>query len=191
MSAWRAGWLLPLLVVGGCSAKLSSSLPASVPPVSYVGARTGAFAPDALEAGIDQLQQDLERVAKRARPVPAQLSREGHLLKLRLGAGESFGPASAELQAAALEFYAQLAEILVRHPGTVAHILVHDDTASGEPSTDLAARRANSLQSYLAARGVPGTRLRAEGRGGTGPRIELWLVPIVVGREAAAWMAPS
>ena len=131
-----------------------------------------------------------------------QLSRAGNVLKLQLGAVESFGPGSAQLEPAALAFYAQLSDILRQRPGTVAHILVHGDVAaSGERSTDLTARRAISLQGYLASRGVPGTRLRAEGRGVAEPltpdgaaasrRIELVLKPIVAGREAEAWAPPS
>lgn len=191
---------LPALVAG-CTAKLSSSLPTSAPAASYVGAQAGVFAAPMLEEGIEQLQDDLERIARRAKPVPAQLSREGDVLKLRLGAEESFGAASAQLRPAALEVYAQLADVLKQRSGTVAHILVHGDETSEEPSTGLSARRAASVQSYLASRGVPGTRLRAEGRVAAQPlapddaaasrRVELWLVPIVAGSEAQAWVPPS
>jgi len=192
MKVLRAGLCLWPVLFAGCGAKLGSSLPASAPVVSYVGAQAGAFSAATLEAGIAQLQVDLERVAKRAAPVPARLSRDGDVLKLALGADESFGPASAQLQPAALALYAQLAAILTRRPGTVAHILVRGKWASDEPSTELSARRAVSLQNYLASRGVPGTRLRAEGRDAAGSEtIELVLKPIVAGRETEAWAPPS
>jgi len=196
VKALRATLCLVPLLLAGCGAKLSSSLPASAAVVSYVGAQAGVLTPETLPVELDGLQKDLERIARAARQVPARVSREGDVLKLRLGAEESFGPASAQLEAAALEFYATLAEVLRRRPGTVTHILVHGDATSPEPATDLTARRASSLLEYLVARGVPGTRLRAVGLphpDGTAEsrRVELVLVPIVAGHEAEAWAPPS
>jgi outer membrane protein OmpA-like peptidoglycan-associated protein len=201
MSARHVILLTALLALGACSARLSSSLPGSAPVVSYVGAQPGSFTAETVKPGIDQLQRELEPVVRRAGPVPVQFSREGNVLKLRCGADESFDPASAQLQPAALAFYAQLAAVLRQRPGSVAHILVRGEGGSGEPSTELSARRADSLQAYLASRGVPGTRLRAEGRGVAQPaaaggadgslRIELWLMPIIAGHEAEAWAPPS
>ncbi len=193
---------LAALLSGCSSAKLSSSLPASTPVVSYVGAQAGALTPGpALAAAVDGLQRDLEQATRGARAVPVEFSRDGNVLKLRLGADASFGPDSAELEPVALELYAQLAQVLARRPGTVAHILVHGEAASAELPTDLTARRAASLRAYLAARGVPETRLRAEGRGSsqrltpdaalTNRRVELVLKPIVAGQEAQAWAPPS
>jgi len=200
MSRLRAGLCLLAALLAGCGAKLSSSLPASAPVVSYVGAQAGVLAPAAVPVELEALQRDLEQIARDARTVPARLSRAGDVLTLRLGADESFGPASAQLDAAALEFYATLAEVLRRRPGTVGHILVHGDAASADPTIGLTARRASSLLEYLVARGVPGTRLRAEGRGAVGSApggpagsqgVELVLKPIVAGREAEAWRPPS
>lgn len=196
MSRLRAGLVVLAALLAGCGAKLSSSLPTSAPVVSYVGAQAGVLAPDALAVELDGLQKDLERLARSARQVPTQLARDGNVLKLRLGAEESFGPASAQLEAAALEFYATLAEVLRKRPGTVAHIVVHAAATSAEPATDLTARRASSLLEYLVARGVPGTRLRAAGApvpdatAGT-RQIEFVLKPIVAGHEAEAWAPPS
>jgi len=193
--------LLPVLLAG-CSAKLSSSLPASAPAVTYVGAQAGALVPGAaLDAAVDGLQLDLQQATRTLKAVPLEFSRDGRVLKLRLGADASFGPDSAELEAGALEVYAALAQVLARRPGTVAHILVHGEVASAELATDLTARRAASVRAYLAACGVPETRLRAEGRGSsqrltpdaatTNRRVELVLEPIVSGREAAAWVPPA
>jgi len=205
MKTVRLRVLLPVLLpvfLNACSAKLSSSLPGSAPVVSYVGAQAGVLTPGpALAAAVDGLQRDLEQATRGTRAVPLEFLREGNVLKLRLGADASFGPDSAELEVAALELYAQLAQVLARRPGTVAHVLVHGEAASVELATDLTARRAASLRAYLAARGVPETRLRAEGRGSsqrltpdaalTNRRIELVLKPIVAGHEAEAWAPPS
>lgn len=196
MNAVRATLCLAPVLLAGCGAKLSSSLPAGAPAPSYVGLTAGTLAAAALETDIEGLQQDLERIARRASAVPVQLSRDGLVLTLWLGADESFGVASAQLEPKALELYAELALVLGRRPGTVAHILVHGEVVSGEPSTELSARRAISLQAYLASRGVPGTRLRAEGRTTAGMpadarRIEVLLKPIIAGRESEAWAPPT
>lgn len=194
--------VLPALLAGCGGAKLSSSLPASAPVVSYVGAQAGVLTPGPGQAAaIDGLQRDLEQAAQGVRAIPVEFSRDGGALRVRVGADASFGPDSAQLETGALQLYAALAQVLARRPGTVAHILVHGEVASAELPTDLTARRAASLRAYFAARGVPETRLRAEGRGSTqrltpdgsvaNRRVELVLRPIVAGQEATAWVPPS
>jgi outer membrane protein OmpA-like peptidoglycan-associated protein len=194
VNGWRLAAGLAPLVLGGCSAKLSSSLPAPAPPPSYVGAQAGVLQAAALEQELDQLEQQLGALAAGRASVPAQLTRAGGALALRFDATQSFGAADAELEPAALAPYAELARILASRPGTVAHIVVRGD--AGLPSSDAAvalpARRAASLQAYLAARGVPGTRLRAEGRTGADVEtVEVLLKPILAGRETEAWIPPS
>jgi outer membrane protein OmpA-like peptidoglycan-associated protein len=192
MSVRRAVIALIAALVAGCSSpKLSSSLPASAPVVSYVGVGAGALSDAAAAIEAEQLQTELRRIARRADAGAVEFSREGPALTLRLGAHASFGITGAQLQPAALEFYAQLAAVLKARPGTVAHILVSGEAGSGEPATELSARRANSVQTYLAACGVPGTRLRAEGRRGEHEAIELVIKPIVLGAETQAWVPPS
>jgi outer membrane protein OmpA-like peptidoglycan-associated protein len=186
-------------LMAGCSpAKLSSTLPATAPAASYVGVGTGALSAAAAAVEVEELQKELRRIARRADAGPrradagaVEFSLEGPTLMLRLGAHGSFGTTGAQLQPAALEFYAQLAAVLKARPGTVAHILVSGEAGSGEPATELSARRASSVQTYLAACGVPGTRLRAEGRRGERETIELVIKPVVVGAETQAWVPPS
>jgi outer membrane protein OmpA-like peptidoglycan-associated protein len=179
-------------LMAGCSpAKLSSTLPATAPAASYVGVGTGALSAAAAAVEVEELQKELRRIARRADAGAVEFSLEGPTLMLRLGAHGSFGTTGAQLQPAALEFYAQLAAVLKARPGTVAHILVSGEAGSGEPATELSARRASSVQTYLAACGVPGTRLRAEGRRGERETIELVIKPVVVGAETQAWVPPS
>lgn len=190
-------WLA--LLLAGC-AKLTSTLPPPGAPASYVGAQPGVLAVEALEPQLTALQDELAgRIAGHSWPVPVQLSRAGEVIRLRLGADESFGAGSAQLRPAALGLYAEFAGILNAQPGLVAHVVVHGAETAEDLSTDLSARRAAAVQSYLQFCGVPGTRLRAEGRGaqqpltpdGAVPRIELVLQPIVAGREAQAWVPPA
>lgn len=194
-------WCVLALALTGCSARLSSSLPTTTAPVSYVGVQAGVFDPATLERSLERVEEDFEELARDSGAVPAQLSRAGSVLKLRLGAAESFAPTGAELLPSALPFYARLADTLRRRPGTVAHVLVHGDAPAGDPAADLTARRAAALRAYLVSRGVPETRLRAEGRGLRQPatadaaaanvRVEVVIQPIVAGREAQAWMPPA
>lgn len=182
--------LLPL-ALGACSAgKLTSSLPAAGLPPSYVGAKAGVLAPEAVEPALQALEEELDDLGGRRAPVPLRVAREPGMLRLSLGARESFASGDAELRPAALATYAGVARALAR-PGTVAHVRVMDEAAADpEPATGLAARRAASVQAYLAARGVPGTRLRAQGLEGASA-VEVLIRPIVAGREAEAWVPPS
>jgi outer membrane protein OmpA-like peptidoglycan-associated protein len=179
--------LLPV-ALGACSTdKLSSSLPPPAAPASYVGAPVGALAPAAVERALQQLEDELEGLEDAG--VPLQLSREGATVTARFGSRESFAEGSAELEPGALLTYAGLARALAARADTVAHIRVLGD-AVPDPVLGLAARRAASVQAYLAARGVPGTRLRAHGGEGAAA-IEVLIRPIVTGREAEAWLPPS
>ena len=75
--------------------------------------------------------------------------------------------------------------------GGDVHVLVAGGEGGATP-TSLAARRAATLRAYLEQRGVPATRLRAEGRAAAAdPRVLLVLKPVVAGREPEAWTPPS
>lgn len=180
--------LVPL-ALGACSGgKLTSSLPSAAMPPSYVGVSAGTLAPEAVEPALKALQGQIDGLAGRGAPVPLRVQRDAGALKLTLGAAESFAAGDAELLPAALATYAGLARALAQ-PGTVVHVRVLGEVTP-EPAAGLAARRAASVQAYLAARGVPGTRLRAQGVEGAGA-VELLVKPIVAGREAEAWVPPS
>jgi outer membrane protein OmpA-like peptidoglycan-associated protein len=190
---WRCLVGLVPLALGGCSAKLTSSLPPPAPPASYVGARAGTIPAAALEQQLQELQAALRPLAARRAPVPVEVSRDADGLTLRFGAAETFG-GTAQLEPAALAVYAELAAILGARPGTVAYIVVRGDPAlpSSDAAVGLPARRAASLQAYLAARGLPGTRLRAEGRAdASAETVEVLIKPILAGREPDAWIPPT
>jgi outer membrane protein OmpA-like peptidoglycan-associated protein len=195
-------------LLAGCAGGLTSTLPAVAPSASLVGVPTAALAPEAAEAEMARWQQLLgQRIAGRDWGLPVQLTRTADaLLRVRIGADESFVGDSAQLQPPALLIYAELADVLRQAPASVAHVLVHGDVSwPAEPATDPTARRAASVMTYLLGRGVPGSRLRAEGRGAAEPvtpdvaagapespnrRVEVVVRPIVAGREAEAWLPP-
>lgn len=191
------------LALAGCATRLPSTLPPPAPPPDYVSVSSAALAPAAVEPELQRVQAELSRrLGARDWGVPVQVGRLGEaMLRVRLGADESFEPGSAELMPQALLLYATIADVLAQSPACVVHVLAHADRDSGdEPAVDLTARRAASVRSYLSRRGVPATRLRAEGRGAREPisedpgaadrRIEIVLRPIVAGREAEAWQPP-
>lgn len=196
--------LLALCCGLSACASLTSTLPASTPAVSFVGVAGPAVPPAALEAELTRVQDELQRrLADQPWSVPLQMARTAeNALRIRLGADESFEAGSAELAPGALLLYAQIGEVLKAAPAMVTHVLVHGDAPAAEPATDLTARRAASVQSYLVSRGIPATRLRAEGRADAEPatveanagainrRVELVLKPVVEGQEAQAWVAP-
>lgn len=198
-------FLLPGLALGlSACGGLTSTLPAATPAVSLVGMPAPAVALPVVDFELTRLQGELERrVAAREWGVPLQLSRGAEpSLRLRLGADESFEAGSAQLQAAALLLYAEVGAVLRGAPA-VTHVLVHGDTAEADAATGITARRAASVQSYLLAQSIPGTLLRAEGRGAREPatvesdaaavnrRVELVVKPIIAGREAEAWQPPA
>lgn len=192
---------LGLAACGG----LKSTLPEVPQPASLAGVPTPALGLAALDGELTRLQAELERrLMGRSWGVPLQLSRPPQpMIRVRLGADETFAAGSAQLEPRSLALYAELAEVLKASPSVVTHVLAHGDApTSDEPWTDLSARRAASVHDYLASRGVPVTRLRAEGRAAREPatadpaagavnrRVELVLRVVVAGSEAEAWMPP-
>jgi outer membrane protein OmpA-like peptidoglycan-associated protein len=186
--------LCPILLLAACSAQpvLTSTLAAST-PASYVGVAVPALADSAAVVTAGLQQAELERRLQ-ATDVQFQISRQPEdTIRLRAAARDSFDSGSAQLKPAALSAYAELGEILKLYPSNVAHVLVSGAAAasdSADPALDLGARRGASILDYLARRGVPMTRLRAEVRGGPGAGewIEIVLRPVVQGREAQAWL---
>lgn len=183
------GWFAPLAITGCASAPLTSTLSAAG-AASYSGAPVSAMPPAAAEPELDALRAQLGELGGWGSPVSVRIAREPGVVKLMLDAGESFGDGSAELQPAALQAYAGLASALAGRPGVVAHVLVRGELGP-VPETSLPARRAASIQSYLESRGVPGTRVRAQGAAAARPAVEVTFRPVIAGREAQAWVPPS
>jgi outer membrane protein OmpA-like peptidoglycan-associated protein len=191
------------LTLSACTTSLTTTLAAAV-PVSLVGQPARSVALPALEAELQRLQGQLgQQLTSRDWGIPAQLSRGAEpVLRLRLGADESFDAGGAQLQPAALDLYARIGAVLKDAP-VVTHVLVHGEREAAELPIDLTARRAASVANYLLATGLPAGRVRAEGRGAREPataeaqaasvnrRVELVVKPVIAGSEADAWLAPA
>lgn len=194
--------LLPALALAAC-AGLKSTLPAAAATPDYAGTTPASVAPAAREAQLAGLQAALDQhMVQKDWGIPLQLARTGeNFVRLRLGADEAFETGTATLSPRALLALAEFASTLQQAPASVVHVLVHGADPGGEPATRLSSRRAASVQSYLLARGVPATRVRAEGRDAREPvsdnlaaaanwRVDLVVRPVVTGAETEAWMPP-
>src|SRR5690606_22908999 len=101
--------------------------------------------------------------------------------------------------------YAKIANVLSSYDKTVIHIVGHtDSTGSDQYNQGLSERRASSVASYMGGQGLPGTRVRQEGRGEAQPissndspdgrkrnrRVDIVIKPVVEGQEQQAWTPP-
>lgn len=195
--------VLAQFALSSCATGVKSTLPATAAAPDYVGASPVVVSAESREADMARVQAALEALTQRDWGIPLQVGRtpEG-LVRVRLGADESFEARTAQLQPAALLLYSEIAKVLQTAPESVTHVLVYGADAAGNGATGLCARRAASVQSYLVTRNLPATRLRAEGRDAREPvntevssaanrRVELVIRPVVAGREAEAWMPPA
>jgi len=180
----------------GPAVKLESTLPPGAPPrPGYVGAQTAALTLDDLEPTMTALREALKARAPALNPALKAALHElpEHALALTLAAETSFEPGSAQLRVAVFDDYAGLADQLAARGSVVAHVMVFEPSTAGAPAgpDGLAARRAATLLGFFQQRGVPGTRLRGEGRARAEPGVEIVLKPVIDGREAEAWTPPA
>lgn len=172
-----------------------------------VGAVVGAIAGGAVGNYMDKQQRELEaQLAEEAARNELQITRiGGDALKIGIASDVSFDVNSASLRPGALNTYAKIANILQTYDKTVIHVVGHtDSTGSADYNQGLSDRRAASVSSYIAQNGVPGSRIREEGRGLREPladngtaagkarnrRVDIVLKPVVEGNEQAAWTPP-
>ena len=125
-------------------------------------ARLAVF--DAVGNATNQHTLATEAGAFYATPLLATLS-DGSL-KVAIASDVSFDLGSATLRPDAMDAYARIAAILRNYDKTVIHVVGHTDTSgTSDFNQGLSERRAAAVGSFLASQGVPGARLRQEGRG--------------------------
>lgn len=147
----------------------------------------GAIASERVEAAVEALRGDLsQRLAEHRLAV----TRGGDSsLRLRFDAEASFEADSAQLRAATL---LPLADCAAALHGAGAFVVLVRGQAADAAAVDLAERRAASVAAVLVAQGVPAARVRASAwRAAGSAQVELIYQPVVEGREARAWMAPT
>jgi len=172
-----------------------------------VGAVVGAIAGGAVGNYMDkqrkEMEQQLEQEASRDELYITTMS-DGSL-RVGLASDVSFDLGSADLRPEALTTYGKIANVLKTYDKTVIHVVGHTDTTgSNSYNQDLSMRRAMAVSNYLAQNGVPGARMKQEGRGETelavrtadnvreprNRRVDIVIKPVVEGNEQAAWTPP-
>ncbi len=166
---------------------------------AIAGARVGGY--------MDEQQRMLEKkLAQEQRNKQVEIERlEDDTLKLYLRNEVLFEFDSAEIKGSVEPIMKKVADHLIIYNQTAVHVIGHTDSAgAGEYNLHLSERRASSLATLLNRQGVPASRLRIEGRGENEPRdpnqteqakqrnrrVEIYLRPIVEGREEAAYESP-
>lgn len=172
-----------------------------------VGAVVGAIAGGAVGNYMDKQKAELNRqlAAEAARDELAITQLPDGSLKIGIASDVSFDIDSAQIRPDALNTYAKIANILKTYDKTVVHIVGHTDSSgSAEHNQGLSERRAASVSSYMTGQGLPGSRVRQEGRGerellvrtGDGVkesrnrRVDIVIKPVVEGQEQQAWAPP-
>jgi len=173
----------------------------------YIGAVVGAVAGGAVGHYMDNQQNEFEQALADERYAhDVEIERlQDESLKLNVPSEVSFDFDRAEIKPAFRPTLDKVADILVRYDRSIVHVIGHtDSTGSDAYNQDLSERRARSVATYLAGRGVADSRLQTEGRGEREPRdtnttaagrqlnrrVELIIKPIVAGQEQDAYQAP-
>jgi len=132
-----------------------------------IGAAVGAIA-----GGSVGVYMDKQQAALRARTAGTEIAikRVGDQIELQLPSDVTFATNQSSIQP---NFYSALdavASTLVEYPSTAIDIVGHADSDGTDAyNQDLSERRAASVKSYLAGRGVQSVRMISSGRGESQP----------------------
>ncbi|TFI59939.1 glycine zipper 2TM domain-containing protein [Sphingomonas parva] len=157
-----------------------------------VGAGIGAIAGGALGTYMDRQEKELR---DRTAGTGVEIDRQGNELLLTMPAGITFPINSAEIQPQFQSTLDQVAQTLSSYPSTMIDVYGHTDPSGGDAiNIPLSQRRAQSVASYLSARGVQSARIATQGFGSSQPlagndnsteaeraanrRVEIRIVPV-------------
>ncbi|MDB5968927.1 MAG: outer membrane protein OmpA [Hydrocarboniphaga sp.] len=170
---------------------------------AVVGALAGAAVGNYMDKQRKEVEQQMAPEIQRGELSTTTLS-DGSL-KVAIASDVSFDLGSATLRPDAMDAYGRIAAILKNYDKTVIHVVGHTDTSgTSDYNQGLSERRAAAVGSFLASQGVPGARLREEGRGEREPivrtgdnvkearnrRVDIVIKPVVEGNEQSAWTPP-
>ncbi len=173
----------------------------------WIGAAVGALAGGAVGHYMDNQQRDFEQALEQERQQnQMEIERlRDDTLKLSLDSEVSFDFDRADIKPTFKPSLNKLTDVLRKYNRTVVHVIGHtDSTGSAIYNQGLSERRAESVAAYLQQQGVPYNRLQSEGRGETEPRdtneteagrqlnrrVEIYIKPIVEGKESQAYESP-
>ena len=123
-----------------------------------------------------------------------------------LNSASTFDVNSAAIRSGFRDSLSKVAAIIDEYDRTVVHVIGHtDDTGTESYNQQLSEKRADAVTRHLVGDGVARTRTRASGRGELEPvdtnatssgrarnrRVEIYLKPVIEGRENDAYRAPA
>lgn len=168
-----------------------------------VGALTGAAVGNYMDKQHAKLQQQLRQ--EQASNAIRITRIDDETLKLELSSEASFDVNNAKVKPSFRASLNKVSDVISEYEQTAVHIIGHTDSTGSESyNQQLSEKRASSVSRYLARNGVVRTRLRMSGRGENQPvannntssgrsanrRVEVYLKPIVEGRENDAFRPP-
>lgn len=173
----------------------------------YVGAAVGALTGAAVGNYMDEQQRKLEQqlAAERQNNDIRLVRVDEETLKLELDSESTFSVNSSTVKPDFKNSLMKVSNVISEYGQTAVHVVGHtDSTGTQSYNQQLSEKRSNSVGSYLASGGVQRDRMRLSGRGETLPvanngtsqgrdanrRVEIYIKPIVEGRENDAFRAP-
>ena len=174
----------------------------------YAGAAIGALTGAAVGNYMDGQQRRLEqRLADELGANDVRLTRiDEETLRVDLNSEATFDINSAGIRPGFRASLDKVAEVVAEYDRTAVHVIGHTDSTGTESyNQKLSERRADAVSRHLVGGGVERDRTRVAGRGESAPidtnatssgrsrnrRVEIYLKPIVEGRENQAFRAPA
>ncbi len=173
-----------------------------------IGAAVGVLAGGGVGLYMDKQKKALEeQLSKELAAHDVELKKlPDNSLEVDLKSEASFATGSADVKPSFSAVLAKLGAVVKQYDSTMVHVLGHtDDQGSAAFNQQLSERRANAVAGALTAAGVDPSRIRTEGRGESDPdasnataegrsrnrRVEIFLKPVVEGREQEALQKPN
>ena len=173
----------------------------------FAGAAIGALTGAAVGNYMDKQQRQLERelAAERQNNDIRLVRIDEETLKLELDSESTFAVNSATVKSGFRKSLTKVSSVISEYGQTAVHVIGHtDSTGSSSYNQQLSEKRASSVGSYLSTGGVVRDRMRLSGRGENSPvadnttssgrnqnrRVEIYIKPIVEGRERDAYRSP-
>jgi len=173
----------------------------------YVGAAVGALTGAAVGNYMDEQQRQLEKqlAAERQNNDIRLVRVDEETLKLELDSESTFAVNSSSVKSDFKNSLMKVSSVISEYGRTAVHVVGHtDSTGTASYNQALSEKRSSSVGSYLATGGVDRNRMRLTGRGESSPvasnatsrgrdanrRVEIYIKPIVEGREHDAFRSP-
>jgi len=173
-----------------------------------IGTAVGAAAGAGIGHYMDNQQQEMEAaLAEEQANHDIEVRRlQDESLKIDISSEISFDFGSAGLKPAFMPTLQKVADILVRYPRTIIHVVGHTDSVGSEEyNMNLSRHRAQSVVNYFVLQDISQSRLVTVGRGESEPRatneteagrqlnrrVEIYVKPVIEGQESEAYETPQ